>query len=66
VRVLGQAADSLGLRLDGTTLRDVASRIEWRKVAMRTIDQDAAAHPEGLGNRWMRRRWRTCSGATRR
>ncbi len=49
VRVLGQAADSLGLRLDGTTLRDVASRIEWRKVAMRTIDQDAAAHPEGLG-----------------
>ena len=50
VRVLGQAADSLGLRLDGTTLRDVASRIEWRKVAMRTIDQDAAAHPEGLGN----------------
>lgn len=49
VRVLGQAADSLGLRLDGTTLRDVASRIEWRKVAMHTIDQDAAAHPEGLG-----------------
>lgn len=49
VRVLGQAADSLGLRLDGTTLRDVASRIEWRKVAMRTIDQDAEAHPEGLG-----------------
>lgn len=49
VRVLGQAADSLGLRLDGATLRDVASRIEWRKVAMRTIDQDAAAHPEGLG-----------------
>ena len=31
------------------TLRDVASRIEWRKVAMRTIDQDAAAHPTGLG-----------------
>jgi len=49
VRVLGQAADSLGLRLDGTTLRDVAGRIEWRKVAMHTIDQDAAAHPEGLG-----------------
>lgn len=49
VRVLGQAADSLGLRLDGTTLRDVASRIEWRKVAMHTIDQDAVAHPEGLG-----------------
>lgn len=48
VRVLGQAADALRLRLDGVTLRDVASRIEWRKVAMRTIEQDAAAHPEGL------------------
>jgi hypothetical protein len=48
VRVLGQAADALRLRLDGATLRDVASRIEWRKVAMRTIEQDAAAHPEGL------------------
>ena len=49
VRVLGQAADSLGLHLDAATLRDVASRIEWRKVAMRTIEQDAAAHPAGLG-----------------
>lgn len=49
VRVLGQAADALRLRLDGATLRDVASRIEWRKVAMQTIDQDAAAHPTGLG-----------------
>lgn len=50
VRVLGQAADSLGLRLDRAALRDVASRIEWRKVSMRTIDQDAVAHPEGLGS----------------
>lgn len=49
VRVLGQAADLLRLHLDAATLRDVASRIEWRKVAMRTIDQDAAAHPTGLG-----------------
>lgn len=49
VRVLGQAADALRLRLDGATLRDIASRIEWRKVAMQTIDQDAAAHPDGLG-----------------
>ena len=49
VRVLGQAADSLRLRLDAATLRDVASRIEWRKVAMRTIEQDAAAFPAGLG-----------------
>ena len=50
VRVLGQAADLLRLHLDAATLRDVASRIEWRKVAMRTIDQDAAAHPTGLGS----------------
>lgn len=49
VRILGQAADALRLRLDAATLRDVASRIEWRKVAMRTIDEDAAAHPSGLG-----------------
>ena len=50
VRVLGQAADGLGLHLDAATLRDVASRIEWRKVAMRTIEQDAARHPQGLGS----------------
>lgn len=49
IRVLGQAADALRLRLDASTLRDVASRIEWRKVAMRSIEQDAAVHPEGLG-----------------
>ncbi|MFT4052252.1 MAG: ATP-dependent helicase [Microbacterium sp.] len=49
VRVLGQAADGLGLHLDSATLRDVASRIEWRKVTMRTIAQDAAEHPTGLG-----------------
>ncbi|MFT3799502.1 ATP-dependent helicase [Microbacterium sp.] len=49
VRVLGQAADALRLRLDGATLRDVASRIEWRKVTMRSIEQDAAAHPAGIG-----------------
>lgn len=49
VRVLGQAADALRLRLDGATLRELASRIEWRKVAMRSIEQDAAQHPTGLG-----------------
>ncbi|PZU49623.1 MAG: ATP-dependent DNA helicase [Microbacterium sp.] len=49
VRLLGQAADALRLRLDAATLRDAASRIEWRKVAMRSIEQDAAAHPTGLG-----------------
>lgn len=49
VRLLGQAADALRLRLDGATLRDVASRIESRKVTMRTIEQDAVARPQGLG-----------------
>lgn len=49
VRLLGQAADALRMRLDGATLRDVASRIESRKVTMRTIEQDAAARPQGLG-----------------
>lgn len=49
VRLLGQAADALRMRLDGATLRDVASRIESRKVAMHTIEQDAAARPQGLG-----------------
>ncbi|WP_298036800.1 ATP-dependent helicase [uncultured Microbacterium sp.] len=41
VRVLGQAADQLRLRLDTATLRDVASEIEWRKVSMLSIDQHA-------------------------
>lgn len=44
VRVLGQAADQLRLRLDTATLRDVASEIEWRKVSMLSIDEHA-----GLG-----------------
>lgn len=48
VRVLGQAADAIGLRLDRTTLRDVAGRIESRKVAMRTIEADAAARPQSI------------------
>ncbi|MGM1017662.1 MAG: ATP-dependent helicase [Actinomycetota bacterium] len=42
VRLLGQAADSLRIRPDTATLRDIASEIEWRKVAMLTIDQHAA------------------------
>jgi DNA helicase-2/ATP-dependent DNA helicase PcrA len=42
VRVLGQAAEQLRLRLDTATLRDIASEIEWRKVSMLTIDQHAA------------------------
>ncbi len=49
VRLLGQAADSLRLRADAATLRDVASRIEWRKVTMRSIDQATRERPEGIG-----------------
>lgn len=49
VRLLGQAADSLRLRVDGATLRDVAARIEWRKVTMRSIDQAARERPDGIG-----------------
>src|SRR5690554_6571601 len=42
VRLLGQAAEQLRLRLDTATLRDVASQIEWRKVSMLSIEQYAA------------------------
>lgn len=49
VRLLGQAADALRLRVDGATLRDVAARIEWRKVTMRSIEQAARDRPEGVG-----------------
>jgi len=49
VRVLGQAADALGLHLDGATLRDVAARIEWRKVTMRSIEQAARDRPDPVG-----------------
>lgn len=49
VRMLAQAADGLRLRPDKAALRDVAARIESRKVSMRSIDQDAAARPTGIG-----------------
>ena len=42
VRLLAHAADSLRLRPDTGTLRDVAAQIEWRKVTMRPIDEYAA------------------------
>lgn len=35
-RLLGAAADSIRLRVDQPTLRDVASEIEWRKVGLLT------------------------------
>lgn len=41
VRLLAQAADLLRIRPDKATLRDIASAIEWRKVAMISIDEAA-------------------------
>ncbi|GAA3211437.1 ATP-dependent helicase [Microbacterium terregens] len=49
VRLLAHAADGIGISPDVATLRDVASEIEWRKVTMRSIDQYAAARPNGVG-----------------
>lgn len=49
VRMLAHAADTIGIRADTATLRDVASGIEWRKVTLRSIDAYAAARPTGIG-----------------
>ena len=38
VPVLSQVVESMGLRLSGETLRDIASEIEWRKVSMLNVD----------------------------
>lgn len=50
VRLLAQAADAVGVSPDAATLRDVASRIEWRKITMRSIDQYARDRPDGVGS----------------
>ncbi|MGX1695683.1 ATP-dependent helicase [Microbacterium keratanolyticum] len=39
VRLLAQAVESLRMRPDTATLRDIASEIEWRKVSMLSIDE---------------------------
>lgn len=49
VRLLAQAASSIGIDPDVPTLRDVASGIEWRKVTMRSVDAYAAERPNGVG-----------------
>ncbi len=49
VRLLAHAADTIGIDPDVATLRDVAGEIEWRKVTMRSIEQYAAARPNGVG-----------------
>ena len=42
-RVIAHAADSLRMRLDTPTLRDLAAEIEWRKVSRLTLEQYANA-----------------------
>ncbi|WP_137845089.1 ATP-dependent helicase [Microbacterium sp. 2FI] len=49
VRLLAHAADGIGIDPDVATLRDVASGIEWRKVSMLSIEEYAAARPQGVG-----------------
>ncbi len=41
-RLIAHAAESLRLKLDTATLRDLAAEIEWRKVSRLTLDQYAA------------------------
>ncbi|MFT4307258.1 MAG: ATP-dependent helicase [Microbacterium sp.] len=49
VRLLAQAASSLGLNVDAATLRDVAGGIEWRKVTLRSIEDYARERPGPVG-----------------
>jgi DNA helicase-2/ATP-dependent DNA helicase PcrA len=42
-RLLGQAAEQLGIRVDTAALRDVAAEIEWRKISRLTFDEYARA-----------------------
>lgn len=45
-RVIAQAAETLRLKLDTATLRDLAAEIEWRKVSGLTLDQYVAVLPK--------------------
>jgi DNA helicase-2/ATP-dependent DNA helicase PcrA len=48
-RLLGQAAETLRLKIDTAALRDVAAEIEWRKVSSLTMEQyERAAHTRAL------------------
>ncbi len=38
-RAIGSAAETLKIRLDANTIRDVASEIEWRKYSMLSLEQ---------------------------
>ena len=51
-RLISQAAESLGIRLDAGAVRDVASEIEWRKFSMLSLDayaEIAAQRPKVAG-----------------
>ncbi|WP_323985722.1 ATP-dependent helicase [Microbacterium plantarum] len=50
VRLLAQAADTIGVDPDPAVLRDVATRIEWRKITMRSIERYALDRPEPVGS----------------
>nr|WP_166780139.1 ATP-dependent helicase [Curtobacterium sp. WW7] len=45
-RVIAHAADTIGLRVDTPTLRDLAGEVEWRKVQRLTYDEYEAAASE--------------------
>lgn len=38
-RAIGAAADTLKIRLDANTIREIASEIEWRKYSMLSLEQ---------------------------
>jgi DNA helicase-2/ATP-dependent DNA helicase PcrA len=38
-RAIGKAAEELKIRLDASTIRDIASEIEWRKYSMLSLEQ---------------------------
>ncbi|WP_210479349.1 ATP-dependent helicase [Naasia sp. SYSU D00948] len=55
-RLLAQAAESVGVRVDTAALRDLAAEIEWRKVSGLSLEQyeeraERRALPEGLDPR---------------
>lgn len=49
-RVLGQAAETLRIKVDAATLRDLSAEIEWRKVSSLSLDEYAtSARPVPAG-----------------
>ncbi len=50
-RLLGQAAETLRIKVDTATLRDLAAEVEWRKVSGLSLEEYAASDrepPHGL------------------